>query len=320
MAAKTKWIESRPDDTGQQVARRALSGRLKRMWEYLERAVEEPHETENVHQLRVFSRRAAAAMDIFHDYLPGRRGRWMHKQVKRVRKASGEARDFDVLAIDWMRRVEQAPGEDTILLLEEIHRRRRDAQAPIQAIHERLRLKRFRKRVKKLAQRTRKFAGATRCDHEFACMARVALARLATPYLAAGESELVDAEALHAFRIQGKQVRYAMEVFAGAFDDTFRQDLYPLVASLLDRLGAINDHVTARTYFAHWHGETDSCALRHALASGMAQETRAFEASKAEFLDWWTPERRNDLRRRFGQYVQLDPPPATTLDADPAHR
>ena len=31
-----------------------------------------------------------------------------------------------------------------------------------------------------------------------------------------------DAAALHAFRIQGKQVRYAMEIFAGAFDEDFR--------------------------------------------------------------------------------------------------
>ena len=94
MGRNSKWIEGRPDDSARQIARRAIEGRLERMWHYLELAVRAPRdETENVHQLRVFSRRATAAMDIFAAWLPRRRGQSMRKRLKSVRRAAGAARD-----------------------------------------------------------------------------------------------------------------------------------------------------------------------------------------------------------------------------------
>lgn len=309
MGLGNKWIESRPDDAPRRVARRAIKSRLTRMWRYLVESVEQPmSEAENVHQLRVFSRRAAAALEIFEECLPRRRGRWMQKQVKRLRKASGQARDFDVLLVRWAQRLEQVPSGEVAVVLDEVKRRRREAQAPIEAIHAKLARKKFARRVVKLAKRIGDGRASGRCDPQLVCMARTALARLVTPYLAAGEAELADGEALHAFRIQGKQVRYAMEVFGGAFDESFRQELYPDVAALQDRLGDINDHVTARAYFAEWHAGTESCAVRRALEFAMAHEQQSFEARKQEFLDCWTDQRRQDLRCRFARYVPLGGP------------
>jgi CHAD domain-containing protein len=276
------------------------------MWHYLRLAVEKPNgDTENVHQLRVFSRRAAAVMEIFDESLPRRRGRWMQKQVKRVRKASGEARDFDVLLLRWAERLQRAPSGETALVLEEIKRRRSAAQKPVERILEKLDKKKFGRRIEKLIKRIRNSGGKGNCGQEFACMARLSLAKLVGPYLDAGDANLADAEALHAFRIQGKQVRYAMEIFAGAFDEDFRQQLYPIVADLQDRLGAINDHVTARTYLTTWHDESDSYSLRQALETALALEQRAFDESRQDFLNWWTADRRSELRRRFARYVQL---------------
>jgi CHAD domain-containing protein len=306
MGSNSKWIDSHPNDSSRQVARRALASRLRRMWRYLRLAVERPcGETENIHQLRVFSRRAAAAMEIFEGSMPRRRGRWMRKQVKRVRKASGEARDLDVLLMRYAERLRRMPSGETALVLEEIKRRRTAAQQPVAAIHDKLAQRRFGPRISKLIARVHSAASTEACGHEFACMARIALARLARPYLEAGEANLAGAEALHAFRIQGKQVRYAMEIFAGAFDDDFRQQVYPLVADLQDRLGTVNDHVTARTYFAAWHTETDSCSLRRALETALELEQRAFDESRQDFLSWWTRDRSSDLRLRFARYVQL---------------
>ena len=37
-------------------------------------------------------------------------------------------------------------------------------------------------------------------------------------------------------------------------------------------------------------------------------EQQALEASRQEFLAWWTPERQEDLRRHFARYVQLEKP------------
>ena len=77
MGRNTKWIEGQSDEPTEQVARRAIEARLERVCHYLELAVAEPKsETENVHQLRVFSRRTAAALEIFDVWLPPRaRGR-----------------------------------------------------------------------------------------------------------------------------------------------------------------------------------------------------------------------------------------------------
>ena len=115
------------------------------------------------------------------------------------------------------------------------------------------------------------------------------------PLSSTAESELKDIVALHAFRIQGKHVRYAMEIFAGAFDEAFRSELYPQVESLQERLGAINDHVTADAYLVQWHAETDSDGLRKAIEIARRREQGSMEKLQQEFLDWWTPERRARL-------------------------
>jgi CHAD domain-containing protein len=232
----------------------------------------------------------------------------MSKQVKRVRKAGGAARDLDVLRIRWSGRNEHMPSGPVALLLEQVQHCRREAQLPIEEVYGKLVEKRFVRRTSRFLKRVRTQDGQLSDRKPFGCMARAALGRVVVPYLAAARAEMGDAEALHAFRIQGKQVRYAMEIFAGAFNAEFRDELYPVVATLQDRLGAINDHVTAQTYLASWLDQVDSCALREALEIGMQRERHWFDSSRQEFLAWWNSERREDLRQRFARYVQVESP------------
>ncbi len=247
MGRNTKWIDSQPDDSVEVVARRALEARLERLWYFLELSVDGlPEDTENVHQLRVSTRRTATAMETFADWLPRRRGRWMRKQLKRVRKAAAEARDLDVLRLRWAEKLAPLGPTQSALLLEQVKRRRRKAQWPIEEAYHKLAGKDFEHRVRKFVKRVRwRGQQPAPCDQRFSCFARNAFGGLVVPYLAAAAAQMSDAETLHAFRIQSKQVRYTMEIFAGAFDDDFRQVLYPLVATLQDHLGEINDHVTA---------------------------------------------------------------------------
>jgi CHAD domain-containing protein len=209
----------------------------------------------------------------------------------------------------WTERLHEMPADEAALLLDEVSRRRRDAQLPIEQAFHKLARKKFPRRAEKFVERIRiRACSSPPCDDHFGCLARAALGKLVVPYLQAAAAEMSDVEALHAFRIQSKQVRYAMEVFAGAFDPEFRQDLYPIVESLQDRLGAINDHVTAQQYLADWRGQAGSCTLGRAIDVGTEHEQRWFELSRNEFLTWWTPERRDDLRRRFACYVELEAP------------
>jgi hypothetical protein len=121
MRHSKKWIDSGPEEPVWQIASRVLESRLERLWNFLGRAVREPaSETENVHQLRVFTRRSTAALEIFEPWLPAQRGRKVRKRVSKVRKAAGAARDLDVLRLRLQTRLEQAPSNNTSLLLEHV--------------------------------------------------------------------------------------------------------------------------------------------------------------------------------------------------------
>jgi CHAD domain-containing protein len=52
---------------------------------------------EYVHQLRVATRRASAAVQIFAELLPKRKSRLINRRLRELRQAAGEARDLDVL-------------------------------------------------------------------------------------------------------------------------------------------------------------------------------------------------------------------------------
>jgi len=308
MGRNSKWIEAQAEDAVECVAGRALAARLERLWYFLGRAVRRPRdETENVHQLRVFSRRTASTLETFEEYLPSRRGAWIRKQVKRIRKSAGEARDLDVLALRWHDRRREVPSA-AALILDEIAQRRRLAQKPIQEIHAKLKDKGFERRAQEFLKRIRPArpshsSAETSSVESFGAMAHRSLSGLLGPFLHAAQSEMSDAAALHAFRIEGKRVRYAMEVFAGAMDEDFRQVLYPLVAELQDRLGAINDHVTALAHMARWHREVDSHSVRESLEAGIAHEEQELTADRDAFLAWWSAEHRLELQRRFAPYV-----------------
>src|SRR5688572_28787502 len=98
-ALQEKWVEGvSPDDRTCDVAVRSLRGRLRAVLHYLPLAADKAQEdVEHVHQLRVWTRRATAALVLYQELLPRRRFAWMKKQLRRVRQAANEARDCDVL-------------------------------------------------------------------------------------------------------------------------------------------------------------------------------------------------------------------------------
>jgi CHAD domain-containing protein len=61
-------------------------------------AAERDNDVENVHQLRVAIRRAAAALKLFEDFLPAGCTRKLLRQLKKLRKTAGPIRDNDILA------------------------------------------------------------------------------------------------------------------------------------------------------------------------------------------------------------------------------
>src|SRR5262249_4994228 len=78
------------------------------------------------------------------------------------------------------------------------------------------------------------------------------LANLSDEFLGAMPDETSDVVALHQFRISAKGLRYAIELVAPAFGPELKEDLYPIVEELQEKLGSVQDHVTAKQRFENW--------------------------------------------------------------------
>src|SRR6516225_12407109 len=104
--AEGKWIHDlTPDTPLPDAARRVLAVRLEVVRDYLPRALHHwEKDPENVHQLRVGTRRAGAAVEIFADCLTEKAYRRARRKLRRIRRAAGEARDWDVFLEDMAER------------------------------------------------------------------------------------------------------------------------------------------------------------------------------------------------------------------------
>lgn len=302
MARKSKWIEvDSPDVPATDVARDALQARLKTVWEWLPLAAESPAgEIENVHQLRVSTRRATAALHLFESWLPSKRSRWFRKQLKKIRKTAGEARDLDVLARRLAEHCQSEHAAGCPSLMARAAETRAAAQPAIRQLHEEL-VERFRKRLKKLVKKT-DWRSESPCP-TYLQVARTGLAPLAAKFFAAAEGDFENILALHEFRIAGKQLRYAMEVFAAAFGPAFRKDLYPIVEELQEKLGAVNDHANFRDRYLAWADDAEDDDQRLVLGKLIALQTAELQRCTRDFRDWWTHNRAADLKARFWQEV-----------------
>jgi CHAD domain-containing protein len=296
-----KWIlDVAPSDRTSDIAVRTLKARFAAVQHYLPLAAEKAKEdAEYVHELRVWTRRASAALDLYEDFLPRRRRVWMKGQLKRLRRAANDARDYDVLAQQLAR---EHPGPEVERWLEKVRTQRCKAQRPIVAIHERLKHDdRFARRIMKLLRRVRLRVkkDAVSEDIHFEDWARSSLRPIVRRFFKATPADGIDVAALHKLRIRAKDLRYAMELLAGAFSQDFREKLYPVIESLQDKLGEINDRETAQVRLRQRIDAADDKADVDYLRKLSAEERSQLKQARREFLGWCSPQLREDLRAHF---------------------
>ncbi|HYT87108.1 MAG TPA: CHAD domain-containing protein [Gemmataceae bacterium] len=242
-----KWI---PDLTAttplDDAARHVLSLRLEAVRDYLRLALHEPEkDPEYVHQLRVGTRRAVAALDIFALCLPEKVYRKARKRLRRQRRAAGAARDWDVFLASlteapFKRTGRARPGFD--FLIGYAVSQRVSAQSQLQDANDD-----FPFAFDRLVADT---LHALRCSDTDSMET---LLDLACPVLnerlrqleKASAKDLDNYENLHQVRIAGKRLRYAMEVFADCYSPEFREQYYAAVEEMQDILGRANDSYVA---------------------------------------------------------------------------
>src|SRR5438105_2246657 len=112
--AEGKWISDlTPDMPLADAARHVFLVRFQVVREYLPRAaLEADRDIEYVHQLRVGTRRADAALRIFTDCLPSKVYRKSRQRLRQLRRAAGAARDWDVFLEELLAREQEAGEKD----------------------------------------------------------------------------------------------------------------------------------------------------------------------------------------------------------------
>ncbi|MCE9526553.1 MAG: CHAD domain-containing protein [Planctomycetales bacterium] len=278
-----KWL---PDVTPQckirAVARQALAARLKRVAKTLKRAVKCLHdEADTIHKLRTWSRRSAAAVELFRPLFPKKEGKWFAGKLKKVRRSAGDVRDLDVM-------LEQAA--DNPVLAEELRRQRNKARRPLERLYKRLvksgefekRQKRLLKKIDQPRQRLGDWA-AKRVGKQAALLVALGSQRLTTPTKS------------HEFRIAGKELRYVLEIIGAALPAAaVKVDAF--LIDLQQRIGIICDQAAAEKMYQQLLTQV-SDSERPPLRAAIAQAKKEKSRSHKTFLRWWTPARRIAFRR-----------------------
>lgn len=246
--AEGKWIHGlAPGMPVADAARVVLAARFEVVRQYLPLAAAKPYEdVEYVHQLRVGTRRAGAALRAFGACLPRKHLRAAKQSLRGLRRAAGDARDWDVflLALADARGDDPAEGPAFDFLAGYALGERSAAQTRLVAAADDAG-PRFAADTAVLPGRVRppRRSGAPATFGELAAAEMTALFAEFGRAVAAAPAE---PDALHQLRILAKQVRYAMELFAPCFAESFREELYPAVEAVQGALGEVQDAAVGR--------------------------------------------------------------------------
>ncbi len=286
------------------LARDALSARLGAVERFLSLAAEQPpRDPEHVHQLRVATRRAAAAIRLFGDLLPQRDALRMDRLLKRIRRAADPARDDDVLAAR-LRSNPDAPGIESLLRRSDKHRLQ--SQRRIGALKaELIRGGRLRTLTGRLAAALDETADAPRIiPSKPDAWLRDRLRPLARKFRRAAKRSSQSVSRQHRLRLRTKALRYAVELAAPAMGEKPVARVSTTLSELQDLLGTVNDHAVAADRFRHWLDDSDEPDERGYLRANMKAERKHLREARRTLKAWWTPRRRRRLKKQLRRLMK----------------
>jgi len=291
------------DAEARDVAERCLKTRLRGVFRWLKRVRHQwQDDPEPVHQLRVATRRARVAVQLFASLLSPDELAWVERYLKRLRNKAGDARDWDVLLL----RVTTPPlkgatsKKDRNRLQLCLQEQRRLAQSALQPETRKSKRQRLRVRshrlLKHLSSRESK-PGTTLLE-----LAQAELRPLVEQFFAQARLGLGSIEQIHQIRIAGKHVRYAMEVFAHAFPSHFRDALYRTFCELQEKLGVVNDHATAIARLTSLLVDADE-KLQTTLQTIITAEQTSMEQRVDKLRATWRPPVLDAIANQFAEHL-----------------
>lgn len=291
------WISNLKADLPlNEAAETAFAARSKAIRKFLPLALE--HSSDNVeyiHQLRVGTRRAGAVVSEFKEYWPEKLHLRLEKSLKRLRRAAGAARDWDVMKEALQERrgsvsETEWPGIDYLLAYAQGERE--TAQRNLEQVSRKVSIA----ELNDLWNEAESFAKQPRKNSKLRTLRDLASIRIPEHFqllheLASGD--LSDYEHLHQVRIQGKRLRYAMELFVDCFKPPFKKDLYPVIEEMQEILGQANDsHVALDRLGAACRQLQKAGGVKWRKAQPGCDALLAFHeerllAQQTAFIRWW---------------------------------
>jgi CHAD domain-containing protein len=315
--ADGKWISDLKASTPLvDAARRVLAIRLGVVRDYLGLALREPEkDSEYIHQLRVGTRRAGAALEIFAACLPDKVYGSARKQLRQIRRAAGEARDWDVFLValqqeEHRKKRQHRPGLDFLMgsalaqrILAQQHLA--DACSDYPFGFERLLAETI------AAVHKPDYDAGTRTLLDLAGPLQVNLWKDLEKAVA---GDLTNYTRLHRVRILGKRLRYAMEIFADCFAPIFREEFYPAIEEMQDILGRANDSYVASQRLAAL-GEKIQGLLpeawkryRPGIEGLRWMHEERLPRERQHFLEWWSRWQHSGGETAFTQLLRTAEP------------
>ncbi len=274
-------------------AARSLSERFEAVEHWLPLAAQQPeHDVEYVHQLRVCTRKAGAALKLFSELLPKKRAKKWKQLLKRIRTAAGDARDDDV----QLARLTTLAANEPVLdpLVQQVREHRAASQAQLVELW---RATAGHLKASKLLNRVAWRAKGREPSFHVAAVGwlKTIIEEFWNRQPAAGAKT----EELHAFRIAAKQLRYALDLLTPALPGPLANRATKRLSKLQDRLGAVNDHATSIDRLESWSSKNRDEDLKAALATQLNTEREALANCRESFTNWWTVKEVRSLQKRL---------------------
>jgi CHAD domain-containing protein len=244
------------DDPLGEAGRKVLRMHLARMLHF-EAGARLGEDAEELHRMRVATRRMRAAWRVFDGAYRRKVQRRYVRELRSVAEALGEVRDIDVLLEhldDHMSRL-TTPGREALEPLRSAWRRQREVAR--KSLVDRLDSKQYREFVDDYLDFTESPGAAeVRMPLGQPSLVRdTAGSRILAAYERVRAYQTIitwaDVRTLHALRIEGKRLRYTLEYFSEVLPVNARQ-LISQVTELQDHLGKLNDADVAARVTRDW--------------------------------------------------------------------
>jgi CHAD domain-containing protein len=224
--------------------------------------------------------------------LPLKVARAAKRQLRGIRRAAGDARDWDVLVARLLEGAEATSGNDRSgvdLMVGYAMAHRIPAQRQLETTSPNYPFG-FERFMAETVGTIREPRSGEASLIEFA---RPMLAHLANALdHSLIERQATDYERLHDVRLAGKRLRYALEIFVDCFGPSLRQVVCPALADLQQILGEVNDHCTAGQRYSALERGMQRCLSsgngRYAswLSRQIHQHSERMVAAGQQFAVW----------------------------------